>query len=148
MCSVKNTHLLKNPSQLCEWGRWTSTASETQKKSFWHSFLNKRQSFMKGRYMAFPALFCLKYGCDAWKWSSHLVTMQKRALNYERWGRKRKGDWVFLFFLILERGRESVREKETLICCSTYLCLHLLIPVHALTRDQTCSFGILGWCSN
>ena len=52
------------------------------------------------------------------------------------------------FFLILDRGRESVREKETLICCSTYLCIHLLILARTLTRDQTHNLGTLGRCSN
>ena len=44
------------------------------------------------------------------------------------------------------RGRE--RETETLICCFTYLCVHWLILVCALPRDQTCNLGILEWYSN
>ena len=33
-------------------------------------------------------------------------------------------------------------EKETSICCSTYLCIHWLILACALTRDRTCNLGI------
>ena len=39
---------------------------------------------------------------------------------------------------------EREREKETSICCSTYWCIHWLIPVCALTGDWTCNFNILG----
>ena len=38
-------------------------------------------------------------------------------------------------------------ERETLIC-STYLCIHQLIPVCVLTRDGTCKLGVLGKHSN
>ena len=48
----------------------------------------------------------------------------------------------FLMDCVLER------ERETLICCYPYLCIHWLILVCALTRDQTCNLGILGQCSN
>ena len=40
--------------------------------------------------------------------------------------------------------RERGKEKETLICFSTYLCIHWLILVCALTGDQTHNLGILG----
>ena len=33
--------------------------------------------------------------------------------------------------------RERKREKKTLICCATYLCIHMLCLVCVLTRDQT-----------
>ena len=46
------------------------------------------------------------------------------------------------------RKREREREEETVICCSTYLCIHWLILVCVLTRDQTCNLGVLGCCSN
>ena len=36
----------------------------------------------------------------------------------------------------MEGGRER-GERERLTCCSTYLCIHWLILVCALTRDQT-----------
>ena len=38
--------------------------------------------------------------------------------------------------------------SEILVCCSTYLCIHWLIFVCALTRDQTHNLGILRWGSN
>ena len=50
--------------------------------------------------------------------------------------------------MILERERNAGRERETLICCFTYLCIHWLILVCALTGDQTCNLAISGWCSN
>ena len=34
------------------------------------------------------------------------------------------------------------------MCCSTYLCIHWLILVCVLTRDQTHNLGTLGRCSN
>lgn len=37
--------------------------------------------------------------------------------------------------------------RETLICCSAYVCIHWLILVGALT-DGTCSLGTGGWYSN
>ena len=49
--------------------------------------------------------------------------------------------------LILERG-EGERESETSICCSTYLFIHWLILVCALTRDWTCNLGVIGQHSN
>ena len=44
-----------------------------------------------------------------------------------------------------ERNGER-RGKRT--CCSTYLCIHWVILVGALTEKQTCNLGILGWHSN
>ena len=40
------------------------------------------------------------------------------------------------------------REKETLIYCSTYLCISWLILVCALTGDGTCNLGVGGQHSN
>ena len=34
-------------------------------------------------------------------------------------------------------------ERETLMCCSTYLCIHCV-----LAGDPTYNLGVLGWCSN
>ena len=64
---------------------------------------------------------------------------------------------LFLIFLFLfidfrekEEGgeRERAREKETSICCSTYLfmlsLIHCLILICALTGNQTCNLGLLG----
>ena len=50
-------------------------------------------------------------------------------------------DTIFFKFLFID-------ERETLICYSTYLCMHWLLLICALTRDQTCNFGTSGWCSN
>ena len=44
-----------------------------------------------------------------------------------------------------ERGEE---EQETLICYSTYLCIHWLILICTLTEDQTHNLGLSGQCSN
>ena len=51
---------------------------------------------------------------------------------------------LFLFLLI----DLSKREKGTLICCSTYLYIHWLILICALTGDQTHNLGVLGQHSN
>ena len=56
--------------------------------------------------------------------------------------------WVFFFnfyLLILEGGR---REWETTICCSTYLCIHWLLLVCALTGNRYCNLGVSKWHSN
>ena len=45
-------------------------------------------------------------------------------------------------------GGETDRQIDTPIYCSTYLCIHWLILVCALTRDQTHNLGVLGRCSN
>ena len=53
---------------------------------------------------------------------------------------------VFFFYLLIfleRRGRERETKRETLICWSSYLCIHWLILVYALTRDRTCNLGIL-----
>ena len=42
------------------------------------------------------------------------------------------------------REKEREGERETLICCSTYLCTHWSI----LTGDRTHNLGVLGRCSN
>ena len=59
--------------------------------------------------------------------------------------------YFFKFYLlILEReegGGKRQRERER-ICCSTYLCIHWLFLVCALSRDGTLHFGVSGWRSN
>ena len=40
------------------------------------------------------------------------------------------------------------RERETLICCFTYLSIHWLILVCAPTGDRTLKLGYMGWSSN
>ena len=52
---------------------------------------------------------------------------------------------IFIFYLLILEKR---RKRETLICCSTYLCIHWLILVRALTGDGTCNVGGSGWCSD
>ena len=55
----------------------------------------------------------------------------------------------FKIFLFIDffREREERRERETLICCSTRLCINWLIVVCALTGDGTHDLGT-GQCSN
>ena len=58
-----------------------------------------------------------------------------------------------VILLILEGDRKKAgegreRERETWICCSNYLRIHLLLLVCALPRDRTCNLGVLGQCSN
>ena len=43
-----------------------------------------------------------------------------------------QGVQVILFYLLILEG-----ERATLICCSTYLCIHWLILVCSLTRNRT-----------
>ena len=40
------------------------------------------------------------------------------------------------------------RKREALIACSTYLCIHWLILMCALTGNFTRNLGVLGHCSN
>ena len=59
----------------------------------------------------------------------------------------------FLFLeLILERERERecvcMWEREPLICCSIYFCVHWLILVSAVTSDWTYNLCVFGWCRN
>ena len=44
--------------------------------------------------------------------------------------------------------KKNLRERETLICFSTYLFIHWLFGVWALTRDRTCNLGISGQLYN
>ena len=60
----------------------------------------------------------------------------------------RKFTYWFLRKRGRERERETEKERETSICCSTYLCIHLLIFVCALTRDQTHNLGVVEWLSD
>ena len=62
---------------------------------------------------------------------------------------------LFIFLLIWgreegeegrrERGR---RERESLICCSTYLCIHWLLLICVCARDPTPNLGVSGQHSN
>ena len=45
------------------------------------------------------------------------------------------------------RGGGTDRQ-QTLICCSTYWCIHCSILACALTEDQTHNLGVSGCCSN
>ena len=40
------------------------------------------------------------------------------------------------------------RERETSVCCFTYLCTHWLLLICTCTRNQTCNLGIWGQRSN
>ena len=59
-----------------------------------------------------------------------------------------EADWPLDILYIDFRGREGGGERETSICCSTYVCIPWLLLVRALTRDQTYNFGVPGWCCN
>ena len=49
--------------------------------------------------------------------------------------------FFFFYVLILE---ERKRERETSVCCSTYWCIHWLLLICALTRDQAHNIGVSG----
>ena len=55
--------------------------------------------------------------------------------------------FFFFYLLILERERKEGREKHR-FCCPTYLCLHWLLLLCALTGDKTRNTGASGRCSN
>ena len=57
----------------------------------------------------------------------------------------KKQSFIIIIFDLRERGRE--RERETLICCSTYLYIHWLLIV-PMSWDWTCNLGVSGRCSN
>ena len=54
----------------------------------------------------------------------------------------------FKIYLLIFGGGERETQREILTCCSTYLYIHWLLLVCALTRDWTHNLGILGWCYN
>ena len=59
--------------------------------------------------------------------------------------------FTIFFFLFLNLKKSLIfreRERETSICCPTYLCTDWLILACALTRVWTCILGASGWCSN
>ena len=47
-------------------------------KSSWHSFLNKKQSFIRRRHLAFPSTSCLEHGCEVW--TKRLCPPKSKAL--------------------------------------------------------------------
>ena len=53
------------------------------------------------------------------------------------------GQPILFFFNFYFLTLES-KGRKTLICCSTYLCIHRLILVRVLTGNQTCSLEGLG----
>ena len=59
--------------------------------------------------------------------------------------------FYFIFnFKEKENERESEREREraTVMCCSTYWCIHWLTLVCAPTGDRMCNLGVWGGYSN
>ena len=54
------------------------------------------------------------------------------------------GFFIFLLIFLRKREEGGRRERGTSICYSTYLCIHCLILVRALTRDQTRNLGVSG----
>ena len=77
---------------------------------------------------------------QTWWQNSTLSSEQYFCLLDILWGSP-----IYLFSREREEGREI--EKQS-ICCSTYLCIHWLISVCALTGDRTHNLGALGWPSN
>ena len=58
---------------------------------------------------------------------------------------------IFLLFLFQKLSSlilEREEERETSTCCSTYVCIHWLLIVCALTGDQTHNLSVLGQRSN
>ncbi|KAF6114751.1 hypothetical protein HJG60_010685 [Phyllostomus discolor] len=51
-------------------------------------------------------------------------------------------------FLLIDFRERKGRGREKEICCSTYLCVHWLTLVCAVTRDRTHNLGIWERCSN
>ena len=66
------------------------------------------------------------------------------ATNWASW----PGLFKFHIYWFLEREEGAVREKERLIFCFTYLFLHWLILVCALTGTRTWNLDVSGWCYN
>ena len=52
---------------------------------------------------------------------------------------------IFLLIDFRETGREGEKERETLMCCSSYLCIHQLILLRALTRGWSHNLGASQW---
>ena len=75
----------------------------------------------------------------------------KSSRHSIHWATQARAEW-----LILEREKRRVgeiewekeRERERLICCSTYFCIHWLILVCVLTGDRTHNLGKSVWLSN
>ena len=82
------------------------------------------------------SLLHVKLLIEAFKKFYWLIFLRKRG----RKKRERERD--------TKQEKEREKERETSTYCSTRPCPHWLILVCALTRNQTCNRGILGWHSN
>lgn len=72
------------------------------------------------------------------------VLLETKATFCESWHTL----WFFKYFLlILQRESKGERKRETSICYSTYICIHWLIIICALSRRQTCNLGVSRQCS-
>ena len=50
----------------------------------------------------------------------------------------------FIYWFERERKGEREEERKTLLCCSTYLCIHSLFLICVLTGDRTHKLGVWG----
>ena len=107
--------------------------------------------------MCIHIVSCLLVWETVLKWTSHMCCLVHR---YETFSRTviQKTFWSQDSFLLFfssspkdmftyvqwerEIDRETERQRETLICCSTYWCIHWLLFPCVLSGDQTCNLGI------
>ena len=101
-------------------------------------------------------LFLLLFRSFGYPVSSFLVSMFEVSIP-SKLNHVPHGQLFFLKFLFIDfRERKGggwgenreVEERETSICCSTYLCIYWLILVCALTGDSTRNLDVLGRHSN
>ena len=93
-------------------------------------------------------------GCGTMLWRAVNMRLQRWTLTYNgelwedsSWNRflfRDTGYMIFIFYIFLERKTGRQTDIESLISCSTYLCIHLLFPVCALTGDRTHNLGVSG----
>lgn len=120
----------KARAQLCGW-------SATTFKVFWPDLTSQARKVPIFNLISFPQFLmrCMVTNSYSSQASGlNLFALSSDCLSF------------LSFYLFIERDRQ--RQRDWLICCSTYLWIHWLILVCALTGDQTSNVGVSWQCSN
>lgn len=130
---------------------WLSCSQEDETAS---SVNKKRDSQRKGRVVASPASAslspssCLEFGCDAWKYGSHLSTMEFQA-NTLKTGQKES--WSLGLLWWYQAWTANLLCKKNIICLFKQLVARLSVifsqPHSFMTHEisSMCFFPILNF---